>query len=98
MSKDLLGTRPKKSKKNWKPLWGKRMGELTKMRQVWNRTKNHWVEMRHTLNVRANRVKLCNKQSRKLRATKNVFKVERCGSSLLTSNRKIEFGKKTVDF
>jgi hypothetical protein len=33
MFKDLLGTRPKKSKRNWKPLWGKRMDELTKMGQ-----------------------------------------------------------------
>jgi hypothetical protein len=36
--------------------------------------------------ARANRVKLCKRTTRKLRATKNVFKVERCGSSLLTSN------------
>jgi hypothetical protein len=28
-----------------------------------------------------------------LRATSDVFKVERCGSSLLTSNRKMNLGK-----
>jgi hypothetical protein len=32
----------------------------------------------------------------KIRATGNVFKIERCGSSLLTSNRKTEFGKKLM--
>ncbi len=37
----------------------------------------------------SNRVKLCKWTTRKLRATKNVFKVECCGSSLLTSNRNI---------
>jgi hypothetical protein len=47
----------------------------------------------HTQNARANRVKLC-KQMRKLRATKNVFKVKRCGSSLLTSNRKLNLERK----
>jgi hypothetical protein len=39
-------------------------------------------------NVRANRVKLCKQATKKLRVTKNVFKVERCGSSLLTCNKK----------
>ncbi len=43
----------------------------------------------HTRNARVNRVKLCKQTMRKLRATKNMFKVERCGSSLLTSNRKL---------
>ncbi len=52
------------------------MGELTKM---WHTKKN----------ARVNRVELCKQTMRKLRATKNVFKVERCGSSLLTSNRKL---------
>ncbi len=52
------------------------MGELTKM---WHTHKN----------ARGNRVKLCKQTMGKLRATKNVFKVERCGSSLLTSNRKL---------
>jgi hypothetical protein len=47
----------------------------------------------HTKNARANRVKLCKRTTRKLRATKNVFKVERCGSSLLTSNRKLNLEK-----
>ncbi len=62
--------------KKWNPLWGKRLGELTKM----------WHTQRK---ARANRVKLCKQTMRKLRATKNVLKVERCGSSLLTSNRKL---------
>jgi hypothetical protein len=33
----------------------------------------------------------------KIRAMGNVFKIERCGSSLLTSNRKTEFGRKKTD-
>ncbi len=48
-------------------------------------------------------IKLCSgvencakEQRKKLRATSDVFKVERCGSSLLTSNRKNEFGKKLL--
>jgi hypothetical protein len=40
-------------------------------------------------NVRANRVKVCKQTTKKLRATNYLFKVEHCGSSLLTSNRKI---------
>jgi hypothetical protein len=32
----------------------------------------------------------------KLRATSDMFKVEHCGSSPLTSNRKIEYGKKLL--
>jgi hypothetical protein len=35
----------------------------------------------------------CADEYEKLRATKNVFKVERCGSSLLTSNRKLNLEK-----
>ena len=57
--------------------------------RVWNRTKINRLECDTHKNVRANRVKLCKRTTRKLRATKNVFKVERCGSSLLTSNRKL---------
>ncbi len=48
-------------------------------------------------NARANRVKLCKQTTRKLGATKNVFKVKHCGSSLLASNRKLNL-EKTVDF
>ncbi len=65
------------------------MDELTKVWQVWNRTKINRLECDTHKNVRANRVKLCKRTTRKLRAMKNVFKVERCGCSLLTSNRKI---------
>ncbi len=65
------------------------MDKLTKVWQVWNRTKINRLECDTHKNVRANRVKLCKWTTRKLRATKNVFKVECCGSSLLTSNRKI---------
>ncbi len=36
------------------------------------------------------------KNYEKIRATSDVFKVERCGSSLLTSNRKNEFEKKLM--
>jgi hypothetical protein len=32
----------------------------------------------------------------KIQATGNVFKIECCGSSLLTSNRKTEFGEKLM--
>ncbi len=35
--------------------------------------------------------------NKKTESNKNVFKVERCGSSLLTSNRKLNL-EKTVDF
>ncbi len=35
----------------------------------------------------------CARTTRKLRATKIVFKVERCGNSLLTSNRKMNLEK-----
>ncbi len=65
------------------------MDELTKVWQVWNRTKINRLECDSHKNVNANRVKLCKRTTRKLRATKNLFKVEHCGSSLLTSNRKI---------
>jgi hypothetical protein len=58
------------------------MDELTKMWQVWDRTKINRLECDTHKNVRA---------------TKNVFKVKRCGSSLLTSNRKMNL-EKTVDF
>ncbi len=51
--------------------------------------KNQWLECDTHKNVTANRVKLCTRTTRKLRAIKNVFKVEHHGSSLLTSNRKI---------
>jgi hypothetical protein len=33
-----------------------------------------------------------------LRATSDMVKVERCGSSLLTSNRKKQIWEETVDF
>ncbi len=65
------------------------MDKLTKVWQVWNRTKINRLECDTHKNVRANRVKLWKWTTRKLRATKNVFKVECCGSSLLTFNRKI---------
>jgi hypothetical protein len=35
--------------------------------------------------------------NKKTESNENVFKVERCGSSLLTSNRKLNL-EKTVDF
>ncbi len=35
-------------------------------------------------------------QRKKIRAMSDVFKVERCGSSLLTSSRKNEFEKKLM--
>ncbi len=55
-------------------------------------------------NVRANRVKITKiikyvgvgnytTNNEKLQSTSDMFKVERCGSSLLTSNRKNEFEK-----
>ncbi len=34
------------------------------------------------------------RNNKQIRATSDVFKVERCGSSLLSSNRKNEFEKK----
>jgi hypothetical protein len=69
------------------------MDELTKVRQVWDRTKLNRLECDTHKKVRANRVKLCKRTTRKLRATKNVFKVECCGSSLLTSDRKMNLEK-----
>ncbi len=65
------------------------MDELTKVWKVWNRTRINRLECDTHKNVRANRAKLCKQTTRKLRAMKNVFKVERCGSSLPTSNRKM---------
>jgi hypothetical protein len=46
--------------------------------------------------VRQPRAGNCAKQQRKMPATSNVFKIERCGSSLLTSDRKTEFVKKMM--
>jgi hypothetical protein len=39
----------------------------------------------------------CANEQRETESNKNVFKVERCGSSLLASNRKLNL-EKTVDF
>jgi hypothetical protein len=69
------------------------MDELTIVWQVLDWTKNNRLECDTHKNVRANRVKLCKRTMRKLKAMKNMFKVERCVSSPLTSNRKNEFGK-----
>jgi hypothetical protein len=86
------------------------MDRLTKVWQVWNRTKIKCrLECDTHKNVRANRVKItettmyagvenCAKEQRKIRAKSDVFKVQRCGSSLLTSNRKNEFEKKLLIF
>jgi hypothetical protein len=74
------------------------MNKLMKVWQVWNRTKINRLECDTHKKLRANRVKLCKRATRKLRATINVFKVERCGSSLRTFNRKNEFGKGIADF
>jgi hypothetical protein len=75
--------------------------------QVWNRTKIKCrLECDTHKNVRANRIKItktktcagvgtAQKNNEKILAS-DVFKVERCGSSLLTSNRKIEFEKKLM--
>jgi hypothetical protein len=41
-------------------------------------------------------LKTAQKNNEKIRAMSDVFKVERCGSSLLTSNRKNEFEKKLL--
>jgi hypothetical protein len=41
-------------------------------------------------------LKTVQKNNEKIQATSDMFKVERCGSSLLTSNRKNEFEKKLL--
>jgi hypothetical protein len=45
------------------------MDELTKVWQVWNRTKINRLECDPHKNVNANRVKLCKRTTRKLRAS-----------------------------
>jgi hypothetical protein len=63
------------------------MDELMKVWQVWNRTKiNCGLECDTHTNVRANRVKTAQENN----------EVERCGSSLLSSNRKNEYEKKLL--
>jgi hypothetical protein len=85
-----MGTRPKKNK-NWKPLKGKIMNKLLTVWQVWNRTIiNCRLECDKHENVRANRVETAQENNEKIRVTSDVFKVKRCGSSLLASNRKNE--------
>ncbi len=86
-----MGTCPKKNK-NWKPLYGKRMNKVMKVWQVWNRTKSiaGW-NVTHTKKKEQIALKLHKKTMKKIWVMSDVFKAERCGSSLLTSNRKNEF-------
>jgi hypothetical protein len=71
------------------------MDELTKVWQVWNRTKiNCRLECDKHKNVRANRVETGKKNI--YMSFSDVFKVEHCGSSLLTSNRKNKYEKKLL--
>jgi hypothetical protein len=73
------------------------MDDLTKVWQVWNRTKiNCRLECDTHENVRANRAETAQENNEKIKVTSDVFKLERCGSSLLTSNRKNEFEKKLL--
>jgi hypothetical protein len=46
--------------------------------------------------LRANRVETALENNKKIRVTSDMFKVEHCGSSLLTSNRKNEFEKELL--
>jgi hypothetical protein len=73
------------------------MNELTKVWQVWNRTKISRLKCNTHKNIRENRVETAQVDNKILRATNDVFKVECCGSSLLTSIRKRILGK-IVDF
>jgi hypothetical protein len=59
------------------------MDELTKVWQVWNRTKLNSLECDTHKNVRVNRVKTVEGNDKKTKSN------EKCVQSLLTSNRKI---------
>jgi hypothetical protein len=73
------------------------MDKLTKMWQVWNRTKSivGW-NVTHTKLYEQTGLKTAQMNNKKIRATSDMFKVEHCGSSLRTSNRKNEFEKKLL--
>jgi hypothetical protein len=73
------------------------MDKLTKVWQVWNRTKiKHRLECDTHKKIRANRVETAQENNEKIRVKSDVFRVKRCGSSLLTSKRKNEFEKKQL--
>jgi hypothetical protein len=74
---------------------GQKNGRIDEGVASLEQNKNQWLVCDTHKNVRANRVETAQKNNeKKLRATSDVFKVEHCGSSLLTSNRKNEFGEK----
>jgi hypothetical protein len=67
--KSLIGPRLMKNK-NWKPLQGKRLDWLVKVRQVWNNTKINRVECDTHKNVRANWVETVQKNKEETKSIK----------------------------